>query len=234
LESLVLAQAYVVRWVVRWGDTRIHGTTKRQVAAMFAEEKPHLAPLPLEPFRYYRFGKRTVHLDGHVEVDGAYYAPPPGWIGREVKVQWDGTRVRLLDPRTSELLREHVAIAPGGRRMKPEDRPTRTPPGHDALLVRARRAGPSVGAVADAIYLADDVTGVRRVLGLLSLVKRQGAAAVDHAAEVAIEVGAPTYRFVKSYLDRHPPAPVPLRQIDPLIRDLVEYRDLIARITGAP
>ena len=37
-------------------STRIHGTTKRQVAAMFAEERPALGPLPLEPFRYYQYG----------------------------------------------------------------------------------------------------------------------------------------------------------------------------------
>jgi len=51
-ESLEEAQAYLDRWEERWADTRIHGTTKRQVAAMFAEEKPHLLPPPLEPFRY--------------------------------------------------------------------------------------------------------------------------------------------------------------------------------------
>jgi len=51
------------RWEARWADTRIHGTTKRQVAVMFAEERPALGPLPVEPFRYYRFGERTVHLD---------------------------------------------------------------------------------------------------------------------------------------------------------------------------
>ena len=65
----------------RWADTRIHGTTKRQVAVMFAEERPALGPLPLEPFRYYRFGERTVHLNGCVEVEGAYYGAPPGWLG---------------------------------------------------------------------------------------------------------------------------------------------------------
>ena len=48
---------------------------------MFAEEKPFLQPLPLEPFRYYQNGKRTVHIDGCVEVDAAYYRVPPGWIG---------------------------------------------------------------------------------------------------------------------------------------------------------
>src|SRR5713101_4826307 len=51
-ELLDEAQAYLDRWDTRWADTRIHGTTKRQVAAMFAEERPHLRPLPLEPFRY--------------------------------------------------------------------------------------------------------------------------------------------------------------------------------------
>src|SRR6185295_2994766 len=48
-ESLEQAQAYLDRWEANWADTRIHGTTKRQVAAMFAEEKPALLPLPVEP-----------------------------------------------------------------------------------------------------------------------------------------------------------------------------------------
>ena len=52
-ESLDQAQAYLDRWEANWADTRIHGTTKRQVATMFAEEKPTLLPLPVEPFRYY-------------------------------------------------------------------------------------------------------------------------------------------------------------------------------------
>jgi len=80
-ESLEEAQTYLDRWEERWADTRIHGTTKRQVAAMFAEEHPALLPLPLEPFRYYQYGERTVHLGGCVEViggneAGGLYSPP--------------------------------------------------------------------------------------------------------------------------------------------------------------
>jgi len=52
-ESLEDAQAYLDRWEERWAETRIHGTTKRQVATVFAEERPALLPLPIEPFRYY-------------------------------------------------------------------------------------------------------------------------------------------------------------------------------------
>lgn len=51
-ESLAEAQAHLDQWEERWADTRIHGTTKRQVSIMFAEEKPFLQPLPIEPFRY--------------------------------------------------------------------------------------------------------------------------------------------------------------------------------------
>src|SRR5499433_4184000 len=126
-ESLEEAQAYLDRWETNCADTRIHGTTKRQVAAMFAEEKPALLPLPLEPFRYYQFGDRTVHLDGCVEVEAAYYSAPPGWIGRRIRVQWNLTHVRLIDPLTGQLLREHLRQERGRHRIKDEDRPSRTP-----------------------------------------------------------------------------------------------------------
>src|SRR5580765_1448393 len=46
-ESLAEAQTYLDRWEQNWADTRIHGTTKRQVAVMFAEEKAALLRLPI-------------------------------------------------------------------------------------------------------------------------------------------------------------------------------------------
>ena len=135
-ESLEEAQAYRDRWEARWADTRIHGTTKRQVAAMFAEEKPSLQSLPIGPFRYYQYGERVVHLDGCVEVEAAYYGLPPGWIGRGVKVQWDNLHVRILDPNTHQLLREHVRQKRGGYRIRPEDNPKKTPFTTMQLLAR--------------------------------------------------------------------------------------------------
>jgi hypothetical protein len=47
---------------------------------MFTEERAALGPLPVERFRYHRYGQRTLHLDGCVEVDAAYYGAPPGRI----------------------------------------------------------------------------------------------------------------------------------------------------------
>ena len=226
-ETLDEAQAYLDHWEQRWADTRIHGTTKRQVAAMFAEEKPTLLALPLEPFRYYQYGERIVHLDGCVEVEAAYYGAPPGWIGRVLRVQWDELYVRLLDPKTGQLLREHVRQKRGWYRIKEEDHPKRTPLRTSQLLGRAGRAGSHIGALCDAIHRAQGEVGVRRILGVLSLAKKYGAAATDEACAAALEMGVQEYRFVRRYLERCPQAPLSLQQVDPLIRELVQYRDFI-------
>jgi transposase len=230
-ESLEGGQAYLDRWEERWADTRIHGTTKRQVAAMFAEEKPQLLPLPVEPFRYYQYGQRTVHLDGAVEVEGAYYHLPPGWLGQRVAVQWDVLRVRILDPKTGALLVEHVRQKRGGRRMREEHRPKRTPPTTQRLLTRAECAGKHIGSVCRAIYRQDREAGIRRIQGVLALAKKHGLAVVDEVCGEALALEIPTYRFVRHAVERRPSLPLTLTQVDPLIRELTHYRDLIDRRT---
>lgn len=230
-ESLEAAQSYLDQWEERWADTRIHGTTKRQVSAMFAEEKPALQPLPLEPFRYYQYGERTVHLDGCVEVEAAYYGAPPGWIGRLVAVQWDARCVRLLDPRTGQLLREHLRQTRGRHRIKDEDRPPRTPQGIVHLLARAAQSGPHVGELAQGMYHRQAEAAVRRIQGLLSFIRKYGAARVDDACAAALELEVYDYRFVRRYLERASGPPISLRQVDPLIRQLTLYRDLIEQRT---
>ena len=233
-ESLEEAQAHLDHWEERWADTRIHGTTKRQVAAMFAEEKPHLRPLPLEPFRSYEYGTRTVHLDGHVEVARAYYSVPPGHVGRVVWVQWDSRQVRILSGQHGQLLREHARQQPGRHRTAREDRPAPTPQRLHDILGRARRAGEHIGTLCRLIHEREGDLGSRRILGVIALVKRFGAQSVEDACAAALEIGTPTYRFVRRYVERQPSLRLTLKQIDPLIRELTDYRDLIDRITNHP
>ncbi len=226
-ETAEEAQAYLDRWEERWADTRIHGTTKRQVAAMFAEEKPALLALPVEPFRYYQYGERTVHLDGCVEVDAAYYGAPPGWIGRRVNVQWDDLHVRILDPLTGNLLREHLRQQRGRHRIKDEDRPSKTPLSTRLLLARCEKAGRHIGAFCQGLHRHHGEVAVRRILGVLSMAKKYGVASAEDACAVALETGAAEYHFVRRYLEHGPQLPLNLRQVDPLIRQLTLYRDLI-------
>ena len=226
-DSLAAAQAYLDQWEQRWADTRIHGTTKRQVAAMFAEEKPALRPLPVEPFRYYQYGERTVHPDGCVEVEAAYYSAPPGWLGRKVNVQYDGRQVRVLDPKTGQLLREHLPQQRGRHRIPPQDQPKHAAPGTVRLLAMANNHGPNTGKLCVLLHQRDGQLAIRRIQGILGMGKRYGAARVDQACAMAIEMSVCEYRFVKRYLERHAEPPVGLKQVGSLIRQLTLYRDLI-------
>jgi hypothetical protein len=187
-----------------------------------------------------------------VEVEAAYYGAPPGWIGRRVRGQWDGRHVRLLNPQTGQLLREHLRQGRGGHRIQDEDRSKKTPLGTQQLLGRADQAGVQIGVLcrpgakaqgtpchrirtpfvfASGQHREQGQTAVRRVQGVLSLAKKYGAATVDDACAGALEMGVLEYHFVRRYLERSPPLPLSLRQIDPLIRQLTLDRDFIENKT---
>ena len=226
-ESLEEAQAHLDHWEQRWADTRIHGTTKRQVAAMFCRREAHLASaaagtLPLLPVR------RAHRASGWLRRSrGRLLRRTAGLDRARASLQWDELYVRLLDPKTGQLLREHVRQRRGWYRIKEEDHPKRTPLRTSQLLWRAGRAGSHIGALCDAIHRQQGEVGVRRILGVLSLAKKYGTAAVDEACAAALEMGVQEYRFVRRYLERCPQAPLSLQQVDPLIRELVQYRDFI-------
>jgi hypothetical protein len=169
---------------------------------------------------------------GCVEVEATFYGAPPGWIGRRVEVQWNALHVRLMDPKTGRLLRGHVRAPRGWHRIDVRDQPTRTPPTTLALLGRATTAGPSIGVLCQHLHAYGGAHGIRQVLGVLALAKKHGVAVVDDAAKTALDVGVLTYRFVRKYVERRPPVPLTLRQIDPLIRQLTLYRDLVDQKTG--
>ena len=113
----------------------------------------------------------------------------------------------------------------GGHRIKPEDNPKKTPFSTAQLLARAARAGAHIGAFCDAIHQHQGEPGVRRILGVLSLAKKFGVTAVEDACAAALELGVHEYRFIRRFLERRPQ--LSLRQVDPLIRELIQYRDLI-------
>ncbi len=83
----------------------------------------------------------------------------------------------------------------------------------------------------DTIHRQQGEVGIRRILGVLSLAKKYGAAVTDEACAAALEMGVQEYRFVRRYLERCPQAPLSLQQVDPFIRELVQYRDLIHQRT---
>ena len=71
--SLVEQNNYLLHWEATVADTRIHGTTRKQVQKLFLEsERKALSPVPLERFPNFREARRKVSRDGHFAVDKSY------------------------------------------------------------------------------------------------------------------------------------------------------------------
>jgi len=71
--SLAEQNQYLDQWEARVADTRIHGTVRQQVEALFEkQERPALQPLPAGIFPSFHEAQRRVHRDGYVEYNTAY------------------------------------------------------------------------------------------------------------------------------------------------------------------
>jgi len=124
--------------------------------------------------------------------------------------------VRILNPSNYQLLREHLRQFPGNYSINDEDRSKKTPLSTVQLLARAAEAGPHIGKLCQAIYRNEAETGIRRILGVMAFAKKHGVVAVDDARAAALDLGVENYRFVRRYLERHPPAlSAPRRSPDP-------------------
>ena len=111
-ESVASQNEFLRQWEQTIAYVRIHGTTKRQVLQVFAEEKPSLRPLPDSLFPSFKEAQRCVHRDGYVEVEKAYYEAAPEYIGTQIWVRWDGREVRLFNQRM-EPIRVHRRLEAG-------------------------------------------------------------------------------------------------------------------------
>ena len=75
------------QWLDQLANRRRHATTQRIVAEHFAEERPHLKPLPAGPFNSVLALERRVTRDGMVSVGGNLYSVPDCTRRRTVEVQ---------------------------------------------------------------------------------------------------------------------------------------------------
>jgi transposase len=228
-ESLAAQNLFLADWERTVADTRIHGTTRQQVARVFVEvEQPALRPLPAMVFPVFEEALRTVHRDGYVEFRRAYYSVPPEYVGRQVWVRHETRLVRIYNQRR-EPIALHAGAEPGKFTTDPAHLHSRKrhviERGVDYLLDRCRLIGPLTGTWAEAMHQARGPQGLRVMLGLLRLAEKHPVTALEKAAGTATHHGAWRLRDLKRLLE----LPGNVVQLDflethPLIRSLEAYR----------
>jgi len=233
--SLAEQNAFLREWEATVADTRVHGTTRKQVGKAFLEaEKPALLPLPAGRFPSFQEGRRIVSRDGHVEVAKAYYSAPPEFLGRTVWARWDGHTVRLFDQQFRQIAihpqREPGRFNTDAKHIAPEKRGG-VERGAAPWLKSAHAIGAHAGQWAAALLQQRGVHALRVGMGLVSLTKTYPAHSVEQACRVACSHGATRLRDIRNLLKRPGAAQeqqmLPFAEEHPVIRPLTEYGKFI-------
>lgn len=172
-ESIEAQNQHLMDWEERWAATRVHGRAKRQVEAMFQEEKPFLTPLPIESFRYFKEETRTVQDDRTVQVNDSWYAARPARIGTQVIVRIFERDLEIRDYATLELIRCHTlaykkgeVLLPNAERIFNPSRQTRQ------ILRQAQKIGPNAQALCQQLFDKRGREAQKSMWGIVALVTR--------------------------------------------------------------
>jgi transposase len=243
-ESIEEQNAFLEHWEAKWAASRIHGSARRQVQAMFEEEKPHLQPLPLLGMQYFTEAQRTVCDDSCVRVDHSSYAARPAPIGTKVLVRVFKHRIEIRDLKTQALLRTHARAERPGTVVLPADERVFNPSRETRrILGQAKAIGVDADRLCEMLFAIEGRVGQRKLWGIVGLADRYPRRLVNSACARAIADGIHSYRHVKAIteklvadalaaIDQADAEPVQtelaLTQEHPLIRSTDDYADLFA------
>jgi transposase len=226
-KTLAEQNTFLAQWESTVADQRIHGTTRRQVAALFAEEQKLLLPLPADLFPSFVEARRTVHRDSYVEIARAYYHVPPEYIGRTVWARWDSRCVRIFNQRWDPI-QMHTKLEPGqftqvkglgGGRGSLEENIS-------YWVERAGELGRPCGDWARGLVEQRGPIAIRSLMGLVQLTGEHSCQALNQACAAALSRGAWRLRDLRALLAQPQPSiqtHFGFAQDHPLIRNLAEY-----------
>jgi len=237
-ESIEEQNQHLEHWETKWAAQRIHGNERRQVEAMFQEEKPHLLPLPILGMQYFTEGQYTVNDDSCVRVAHSSYAARPAAIGSRVLVRLFARRLEIRDLKTQALLRAHDRAERPGTVVLPMDERVFNPSREtQRILGQAKAIGAAAHRLCEVLFEREGRVGQRKLWGIVGLVRRYPRRLIDAACARAMQEGVYSYGHVKTLterlmeealvlLDAPATGEVPLTQSHALIRDGNDYADL--------
>jgi len=231
-KSLADENRFLADWEQNVADTRIHGTTKQQVSKRFCEyEQAALLPVSTSNFPFFQEGKRSVHRDGHVEVDKAYYSVPPEYLNRTVWVRYDGRVVRVFDHRFEQIA-IHAKADPG--RFKTQQahiaskKISMVERGAEYLLGRIQQIGPHSSQWANTMLQERGIPALRVLQGFIALAEKYPVKEVERTCEIALRHGCFRLRALRRLIKQDDiQADFEFIKTHPIIRDMQEYGGLI-------
>jgi len=234
-EGIEESQSYLDRKMVV-ANLRKHGTTMQRPQGKFeSEEKQSLKPLPVLAYEIERWSEASVRRDGHVRFENKYYSLDERYIGKEVEILGNSTRVSIYHD--GKLLETHARVTDPNewkstkpQHLKPWERAMSD---HSIQLSRARKIGPNAEDLIRRILSQGyGFVDTRKIWGILNLDKSYPASSIDAACRKAVAMDSPSYRTVKGILDTGPKAamntPLKRREEYRFTRPLSVYDDQLS------
>jgi transposase len=180
------------------------GRTRRQLLEEL--DRPHLKPLPAEPYSFAEWRLRRVGIDYHVELDRHFYSVPYRLARTEVEARITPSSVEIF--RGGERVAVHLrGSGNGGHTTLAEHMPSshRRHAGWtiERIGAEAGAVGPATAGLCALILKRrpHPEQGFRTCLGILRLTRPFGPERLEAAAARALEIGTLSYRSVKSILE---------------------------------
>ena len=233
-ETLTAQNEHLAQWERTVADTRIHGTTCKQVRSDFeANEKAALGKLPLERFAFYHEAKRKVSRDGHISVNRSFYSVPPEYLGREVWVRYDSRVIRIFDESLRHIT-THVVTERGRFQTAPEhiasEKISPIERGIGYLHGKMRLIGPHSSRWAEAVIAGRGVEAARVLQGVLAMSRKHASEEIEQACQAAWQSGAINCRIIRTLLKRQASASqttMEFMEDHAIIRPIGEYATFI-------
>ena len=195
----------MAQWCLKVAGQRIHGTTKQRPMEVFsAVERMALKRLPEEPFEMATWTKAKVGWDCYFYAGGAGYTIPYAHAGKEVTVRLTHKLVQAY--LGYELVKTHLRVSKGCRATDWDDFPPekaaffrRTP---DWCRQQAGQMGEEVMKTVESLLEDHLLYHLRQIHGILRLAEKYGPGRLNAACGRANTFGDPSYRTVKTILER--------------------------------
>lgn len=220
--------------LAHWLDTIVDHRKRRGVTALarFAEEAPHLQPLPRHPYDTARVVYRICSIDGFVDWHGNRYAVPYDHVTDILPIRITQRELYVYAPDIRCIAHHELAPRSAGLALDPAGfhRPN---PKHSAIdreHLRAVFEGMGTGAAEffRSLSASSSKQWPRQARRILTLRQRFATEALDSALQHACRFGALHFESVQRIIEaRHPP-----RTLDEYVA--AETRERLHKTLDAP
>ena len=203
VKTFVQLQTQLLSWTLNTCNQRLHGTTRRIPAVVFAQtEQRALKALPNSPWQTMSVEARKVNQMGHVLFRYSYYSVPAQYVGQTLRLESSGGLLRIFAQDQSvavHQLTDQQGVYVSRSEHAPDYKPRRSP---SYYRQQVALLGPQATAFLAKVEQDPTRNWTHVGKGLLHLSKVHSAPVVELACERALRYGSLSFASLRKICEQ--------------------------------